>query len=97
MIPAFPYPVLSSVLQRRGQRIQMCIRDRDGDVLHLIHIRTAAVVALAGQALGVLVGEDAAHGGHDGGRDDVLAGDELDIFPLAGQLTVCLLYTSRCV
>ena len=60
----------------------------DGDVLHLIHIGTAAVVALAGQALGVLVGEDAAHGGHDGGRDDVLAGDELDIFPLAGQLTV---------
>ena len=60
----------------------------DGDVLHLIHIGTAAVVAFAGQALGVLVGEDAAHGGHDGGRDDVLAGDELDIFPLAGQLTV---------
>ena len=49
---------------------------------------TAAVVALAGQALGVLVGDDAAHGGHDGGRDDVLAGDELDIVPLAGQLTV---------
>ena len=60
----------------------------DGDVLHLIHIGTPAVVALAGQALGVLVGEDAAHSGHDGGRDDVLAGDELDIFPLAGQLTV---------
>ena len=60
----------------------------DGDVLHLIHIGTAAVVALAGQALGVLVGEDAAHSGHDGGRDDVLAGDELDIFPLAGQLTI---------
>ena len=60
----------------------------DGDVLHLIHIGTAAVVALAGQALGVLVGEDAAHSGHDGGRDDILAGDELDIFPLAGQLTV---------
>ena len=31
---------------------------------------------------------DAAHGGHDGGRDDILAGDELDIFSLAGQLTV---------
>ena len=35
----------------------------DGDVLHLIHIDTAAIVALAGQALGVLVGQDAAHCG----------------------------------
>ena len=60
----------------------------DCDALYLVNKFTAAVVALAGQALGVLVGEDAAHGGHDGGRDDVLAGDELDIFPLAGQLTV---------
>ena len=60
----------------------------DGDVLHLIHVGAAAVVALAGQALGVLVGEDAAHGGHDGGRDDVLTGDQLNVLPLAGQLTV---------
>ena len=37
----------------------------DGNVLHLVHIDTAAIVALAGQALGVLVGQDAAHCGHD--------------------------------
>ena len=60
----------------------------DGDVLHLIHIDAAAVVTLAGQALGVLVGEHTAHGSHDGGRDDVLAGNELDVLALTGQLPV---------
>ena len=58
----------------------------DGDVLHLVHIGTAAVIALAGQALGVLIGQHAAHGGHHRRGDDVLAGDQLDVFPLAGQL-----------
>ena len=60
----------------------------DGDVLHLIHIDAAAVVKPAGQALGVLVGEHTAHGSHDRGRDDVLAGNELDVLALTGQLPV---------
>ena len=60
----------------------------DGDVLHLVHIDAAAVVALAGQALGILVGQDAAHRGHDSRRDDVLAGDQLNVLALTGQLTV---------
>ena len=58
----------------------------DGDVLHLVHIGAAAVIALARQALGVLVGQHAAHGGHHGRGDDVLTGDQLDVLALAGQL-----------
>ena len=54
----------------------------DGDVLHHVHALAAAVVALAGVALGVLVGEDGAGGGQDGGADDVLRGDELDVLLL---------------
>ena len=60
----------------------------DGNVLHLVHIDTAAIVALAGQALGVLVGQDAAHCGHDGGRDDVLAGDQFNVLALTVQLAI---------
>ena len=58
----------------------------DGNVFHLIHIGTAAVIPLAGQALGVLVGQDAAHGRHHSGRDDILAGNKLDVLALAFQL-----------
>ena len=57
----------------------------DGNVLHLVHIDAAAVVALAGQTLGVLVGQHAAHGCHHGGRNDVLAGDQLNVLALTGQ------------
>ena len=63
-----------------------CTLDRN--IFHLIHIGTAAVIALARQTLGVLVGQHTAHGGHDGGRDDVLAGNELDVLALTGQLPV---------
>ena len=60
----------------------------DGNVLHLVHIDTAAIVALAGQALSVLVGQNAAHCGHDGGRDDVLAGDQFNVLALTVQLAI---------
>ena len=60
----------------------------DGNVLHLVHIDTAAIVALAGQALGVLVGQDTAHCGHDGGRDDVLTGDQFNVLALTVQLAI---------
>ena len=45
----------------------------DGDLLHLVHILAAAVVAVAGVALGILVGQHAAHGCHHGGGNNVLA------------------------
>ena len=60
----------------------------NGDVLHLVHIDAAAVVALAGQAFGILVGQDAAHGCHDSRGNDVLAGNQLDVLALTGQLAV---------
>ena len=60
----------------------------DGDLLHLIDVHAAAVVALSGIALGILVGEDAAHGRHDGRRYNVLAGNELNVLALAVQLPI---------
>ena len=60
----------------------------DGQLLHLIHPDAAAVVPVGGIALGVLVGEHAAHSGHHRRADDVLAGDQLDVFPLTGELPV---------
>ncbi len=50
----------------------------DGQRLGLVDELVAAVVALARVALRVLVGEDGAGGAQDGGRGEVLAGDELD-------------------
>ena len=60
----------------------------DGDLLHLIHKLAAAVVAVAGVTLGVLVGQHTAHGRHHGGGDDVLAGDQLNVLALTAQLAV---------
>ena len=57
-----------------------------GQVLHDVHVLAAAVVALAGVALGVFIGQMAAHGGHDRGGDEVLRGDQLDVVALAAQL-----------
>ena len=57
-----------------------------GDVLHDVHVLAAAVIALAGVALGVLVGEIAAHGLHDRRRGEVLAGYQLNVVALAPQL-----------
>ena len=54
-----------------------------------IHVFAAAVPALAGVAFGVFVGQHRALGLHDGGADEVFAGDQLDVFllalPFAGQ------------
>ena len=54
-----------------------------GKLLHLVHNLAAAVVAVAGVALGVLVGEARAHGAHDLVRDEVLAGYQFNTFLLA--------------
>jgi len=61
-------------------------RALDGEGLGDVHLGAAAIVAAAGVAFGVLVGEDGALGFEDGGRDDVLAGDQLDAVLLPGQL-----------
>ena len=59
------------------------LRPLDGQGLHLVHHLAAAVVALAGVPLGVLVGQGRADGLHDRGADEVLRGDELEPFLLA--------------
>ena len=56
-----------------------------GKVLHHVDLLAAAVVALAGVPFGVLVGEHAAHGLHDGAGGEVLRRDELHTPPLAGE------------
>ena len=58
----------------------------NGQPLDLVHILAPAVVPPAGVALGILVGQAAAHGGHHRGGGDVLRGDKLDIFLLAAVL-----------
>ena len=60
----------------------------DGDLLHLIHKLAAAVVAVAGVALGILVGQHTAHSCHHGGGNNVLAGDQLNVLALTAQLAV---------
>ena len=59
-----------------------------GDVLDLVDDLVAAVVALAGVALAVLVGEHRAGGAQHRRRGEVLAGDQLDGGVLALDLAV---------
>ncbi len=54
-----------------------------GDLFGLVDAVAAAVVALAGIALGVLVGKARAHSHHDSRGDDVFGGDQLDVALLA--------------
>ena len=70
------------VLGAREQGQRPLLGERLGDV----HVLAAAVVALAGQALGVLVGEPRALRLHDRGERVVLARDELDLVVLAVAL-----------
>ena len=55
------------------------------EVLHDVDKFTAAVIALAGIALRILVGEVAPHRRHNGGRDDIFARDEFEISSLARE------------
>ena len=50
-----------------------------GDLLGFVDAVAAAVVTLAGIALGVLVGKARAHRHHDGGGDDVFGSNQLDV------------------
>jgi hypothetical protein len=58
-----------------------------GQVLDDVGELAAAVVALAGIALGVLVGEDGAGGLEHGAADEVLRGDHLQAFVLADDFS----------
>ena len=55
----------------------------DGELLDFVGVFAAAVVALAGIAFGVFVGEDRAHGFEHGFGDEIFAGDELEAGGLA--------------
>ena len=58
----------------------------DRECLDDVDVFAAAVISFAGIALGILVGEMGAHCRHDSRRDDVLAGDELDVVLLSLEL-----------
>ena len=60
----------------------------NGNVFHHVDALAAAVVTLAGIALSVFVGQDAAHGHHDFLGDDVLGGDQLQVSALSGELSL---------
>jgi hypothetical protein len=62
------------------------LRPFDGQRLGLVDELAAAVVALAGIALGVLVGQHRSGGLQHRAADDVLGGDQLDLLALAGEL-----------
>ena len=63
-----------------------CFDAIDRELLDLVDDFAAAVVALARQPLGVLVGERRAHRLHHGRRHEVLAGDQLDAIVLTDDL-----------
>ena len=54
-----------------------------GDVFHYVHTLTTAIIALAGVAFGVFVGQHSAHRCQHGRADDVFRRDQLDVAALA--------------
>src|SRR5437899_12126231 len=60
----------------------------DGELLGLVDLLAAAVVAPPGVALGVFVGEHRSRRLEHGARHDVLRGDQLDLLALAVQLAL---------
>ena len=64
-------------------RVEQLAGPLDSKVLRHVHALAAAVIPLAGVALGVLVGEHAAHGGKHRLGNDVLRRDELNVVVLA--------------
>ena len=67
------------------------------DVLDQIDTFTAAVIALAGIAFGIFVGQHAAHGRHNGRGNDIFAGNQFQISALAGKFFVHRLADSRVI
>ena len=70
-------------LHVRVFRAEQLAHAADGEVFHLIDAFAAAVVALAGIAFGVLVGQHAAHCRHNSLADDVFRGDQLNVARLS--------------
>ena len=68
--------------------IEQALGPVDGELLDHVDVLAAAVIALAGIAFGVFVGEQRAGGVEHGLRDDVLRGDQLDLVLLAVQLVL---------
>lgn len=66
-------------------RAEKFARSFDRDIFNDINILAAAVITLAGQTLGILIGEHTAHCRHDLRRNKVFRGDQFNIFPLALQ------------
>ncbi len=58
----------------------------DGQGLRLVGEFAAAIIAVVGIALGVLVGKNGTGGGHDGFRSEIFRGDELQLVALARKL-----------
>ena len=73
-------------LEVRVRGAEERLRELDGARLDGVHVVAAGVEAVAGRALGVLIAEPVAHREEDGGRGEVLAGDELEVRTLVGEL-----------
>ena len=67
---------------------EQSLRPLDSKRLHVVNDVAPAIVPSAGIALGILVGEHAAHGLQHRQRGEVLGGDEFDIALLAGELAL---------
>ena len=65
---------------------RLCARDREA--LDLVDVFAAAVIACAGVALGVFIGQIAPHRFDHGAAREVLGGDQLDVVLLPPQLAL---------
>jgi len=59
-----------------------------GDILNNIDTLAAAVIALSGISLGILIGQNRSHCGKHSRRYDVFACDKLYVAALTGQLCI---------
>ena len=58
------------------------------DIFHFNHPGAAAIIAVAGVALGIFVRQHAAHGGQHGGRYHVFRGNQFNVLALAAKLAL---------
>src|SRR3989338_2336673 len=102
LVKAHPHEDVADVEQRevhrmvrRTSRVRLDIdvlcmeelpRPLDGELLYLIDNLVPAIVALAREALAVLVGEDTSHRLEHGQGDKILGGDHFSSLTLALQL-----------
>jgi len=62
------------------------LRQLDGARLDSVDVVAAGVEAVTGRAFGVLIAEPVAHRKEDGRRGEVLAGNQLEVRTLVGEL-----------